>query len=220
MNELRIFENVEVGIIVENGEPLFEVYSTGMALGQVVTNAKGVAYPNKERINKNLVNAGITPCLHNANIYISEEQLYDLMFEMKTDKVKKFRKWVTFEVLPSIRKHGAYITPAKIDEILSDPDTIIKLATDLKAERERRKMIESTADSLRIHLDKSKQWYSVKRVAKLNGISWKKISWRKLIKTSEYMQIETKKIFDANYGEVNAYHIDVWRHEYPELYYA
>ena len=160
------------------------------------------------------------PCVRNVHKYITEEQLYDLMLEMKTDKVKPFRKWVTSEVLPSIRKHGAYITPAKIDEILSDPDTIIKLATDLKAERERRKLIAEKAESLKLQLDESKEWYSVKRVAKLNGISWRKISWRDLKKTSEYLQIETKKIFDANYGEVNAYHIDVWRHEYPELYYA
>lgn len=102
--EIKIFEGNQVNIINENGEPLFEIYSTGMALGQVKFNSVGTAYPRKERIDENLKSAGIIPCVHNGHSYISEEQLYDLMFEMKTDKVKPFRKWVTKEVLPSIRK--------------------------------------------------------------------------------------------------------------------
>ena len=108
MNELMKFENTEVEIIDINREPYFEVYSVGMALGQVVT-AKGTIYPNKERINNNLKNAEIQPVLRNAKLYISESQLYDLMLEMKTDKVKPFRKWLVTEVLPSIRKTGGYV---------------------------------------------------------------------------------------------------------------
>ena len=219
MNELRIFEGNNVDIIVEDGEPLFEIYSTGMALGQVVTNAKGVRYPNKARIDNNLENAEITPCLRNVNSYITESQLYDLMLEMKTDKVKPFRKWLTSEVMPSIRKHGGYLTPAKIDEILNDPDTIIKLATDLKNERQKRQVLETEKAELALQLDGSKEYYTVKRVAKLNGIDWRKINWKRLKDTSNYLQCEVKKIFDANYGNVNAYHIDAWMHEYPELVY-
>ena len=219
MNELKYFENVGVGIIEENGEPLFEVYSTGMALGQIVT-AKGKTYPNKERIDNNLKSAEITTVLRNAKQYINEEQLYDLMLEMKTDKVKPFRKWVTSEVLPAIRKHGIYATPVTIEAMLGDPDTAIRLLTELKTEREQRKALESNAESLKLQLDESERWYSVKRVAKINGMNWRDISWRRLKSTSEYLQIETQKIFDANYGHVNAYHIDVWQHEYPELCYA
>lgn len=109
MNEILKFENQNVDIIIENGEPLFEIYSTGMALGQIKKNAKGVEYPRKERIDENLENAEISTCVHNGHKYITESQLYDLMLEMKTDKVKPFRKWVTNEVLPTIRKTGGYV---------------------------------------------------------------------------------------------------------------
>lgn len=107
-NELMKFEDTEVEIIEIKGEPHFEIYSTGMALGQIVRNAIGVAYPNKARIDRNLENAGVEPCLRGANKYINEAQLYDLMLEMKTDKCKPFRKWVTTEVLPSLRRNGTY----------------------------------------------------------------------------------------------------------------
>ena len=109
MEELKVFEGNEVKIIELNGEPMFEIYSTGMALGQVKRNSIGVSYPRKDRIDENIKNAEIKPCVHNGHNYINESQLYDLMLEMKTDKVKPFRKWVTSEVLPSIRKNGGYI---------------------------------------------------------------------------------------------------------------
>lgn len=109
MNEIMKFEDKNVDILIENDEPLFEVYSTGMALGQVKKNAVGNSYPRKERIDENLVNAEIQPCVRNGHKYITESQLYDLMLEMKTDKVRPFRKWVTNVVLPSIRKTGGYV---------------------------------------------------------------------------------------------------------------
>jgi prophage antirepressor-like protein len=110
MLELLKFEDTQVQIIELNGEPLFEVYSTGMALGQAKWNGKRTSCtPHKQRINQNILNAEITPVVHNGQQYINESQLYDLMFEMKTDKVKPFRKWVTSEVLPQIRKTGGYI---------------------------------------------------------------------------------------------------------------
>ena len=61
-------------------------------------------------------------------------------------------------------------------------------------------------EELKAQLDTSKDWYSIKRVAALNGVSWKKFDWRKLKQIGEQMGYEVKKIFDANYGEVNTYH--------------
>ena len=113
MQELMRFEDNNVEIIQdENGNPLFEVYSTGIALGHVKRNAVGTCYPRKERIDENLKNAEITPCVHNGHKYIDESQLYDFMLEARTDKCRKFRKWVTNEVLPSIRKTGTYSASA------------------------------------------------------------------------------------------------------------
>lgn len=111
MNEIMKFENNDVEIIQdENGEPLFEIYSTGMALGYV-TVAKGKVYPQKIRIDKIVKNAEIKPVVHGVQLFINESQLYDFMLEARTDKCRIFRKWVTNEVLPSIRKTGNYSVP-------------------------------------------------------------------------------------------------------------
>lgn len=74
--------------------------------------------------------------------FVNEDGLYDAIFESRKPEARDFRKWVTSEVLPSIRKHGAYMTPEKIEEALLNPDTIIKLATELKTEKERRHQVE------------------------------------------------------------------------------
>lgn len=74
--------------------------------------------------------------------FITEPQFYKLAIKANNQVADKFQNWVTSEVLPSIRKHGAYMTPAKIEEVLTDPDTIIKLATELKKEREGRLLAE------------------------------------------------------------------------------
>lgn len=71
-------------------------------------------------------------------------------------------------------------------------------------------------EELKAQLDTSKDWYSIKRVAALNGVSWKKFDWRKLKRIGEEMGYEVKKIFDANYGEVNTYHKTVWEKAYPQ----
>ena len=117
---IKIFNNPEFGtvnVFEYSGEVYFELYSVGMALGQT-KEAKGRLYPRKERIDENVKNADIKPVVHNGQLWITEAQLYDLMFEVHTDKVKPFRRWVTNEVLPSIRKNGIYATDNVIDQIL------------------------------------------------------------------------------------------------------
>lgn len=69
---------------------------------------------------------------------------------------------------------------------------------------------------LQAQLDVSKEWYSIKRVAALNNVSWKTFKWRKLKATGEQMGYDVKKIFDSNYGEVNVYHKNVWEAVYPD----
>lgn len=75
-------------------------------------------------------------------VTINESGLYNLIIRSNKEEAKRFRKWVTSEVLPSIRKHGAYMTAETIEKVLADPDTIIRLATDLKEERARRLSLE------------------------------------------------------------------------------
>ena len=119
MNNLMIFEGKEVEVFENNEEVLFELYSTAMALG-FVTRAKNKQYPHKTRIRKVLSNAEITTVVHGVQQYLSESQLYDFMLEARTEKCKVFRKWVTDEVLPTIRKHGAYMTENTVERALTD----------------------------------------------------------------------------------------------------
>lgn len=110
MNTLMKFENTSITINTDNGEPLFEVYNTGMALGYATTS-KGIVYPHKSRINKTLKNADIKPVVRGVQLFLTENQLYDFMLEARTEKCRYFRKWVTDEVIPSIRKTGKYEIP-------------------------------------------------------------------------------------------------------------
>ena len=73
---------------------------------------------------------------------INESGLYSLILSSKLPTAKEFKHWVTSEVLPSIRKHGAYLTDSAIENTLTDPDYLIKLATQLKTEREGRLIAE------------------------------------------------------------------------------
>lgn len=79
---------------------------------------------------------------------INESGLYSLVMSSLMPAAKEFKRWVTAEVLPSIRQHGAYMTQQTIEQVLTDPDTLIRLATDLKHEREARAQAEQQVRSL------------------------------------------------------------------------
>ena len=142
MKDLMIFEGNEIEIILnEKGEPLFEIYSTGMALGYKTVNSKGIAYPHKIRIDKTIKNAEISTCVHGVHNYFTEEQLYDFMLEAHTDKCKKFKKWITHEVLPKIRKTGGYIPT---NEDMTDEEIMAKaLLVAQKTIENKNKLIEN-----------------------------------------------------------------------------
>ena len=74
---------------------------------------------------------------------INESGLYSLVLSSKLPSAKKFRRWVTSEVLPSIRKHGAYMTPETLEAAILNPDYLLKVATALKEETDKRKALES-----------------------------------------------------------------------------
>ncbi|WP_426716492.1 phage antirepressor [Corynebacterium auriscanis] len=77
------------------------------------------------------------------NYVINEPGIYNVIFMSRKPEAQRFKRWVMSEVLPSIRKHGAYMTPQKIADVLTDPDTIIQLAQNLKAEQEARIIAEA-----------------------------------------------------------------------------
>ena len=125
MKDLKmIFEGTEVKIIVnEKGKPLFELYSTGMALGYIkqnTINGKTYYQCRKDRVDKTIKSAEIKPLVQDGLKYLNEEQLYDFMLEARTEKCKPFRKWVTSEVLPTMRKTGAYIMEGREEEMINN----------------------------------------------------------------------------------------------------
>ena len=80
---------------------------------------------------------------------INESGLYSLILSSKMPQAKEFKHWVTSEVLPAIRKHGAYMTPQTIEKALLNPDTIINLATQLKKEQEQRKQLQAENEQMK-----------------------------------------------------------------------
>ncbi len=110
-------------------------------------------------------------------VAINESGLYSLILSSKLPTAKKFKHWVTSEVLPAIRKHGGYLTDEKIKEALYNPDTLIKLATQLKEEREGRLIAEQQVAELKpkaSYLDEilaNKELITVSVIAKDYGMS-------------------------------------------------
>lgn len=143
MNELKVFENAEFGQI--RG---VEIDGESWLVGKDVAERLGYADPNKAIAmhvdDEDKLNDKTSSSLgQRGGWLINESGLYSLVLGSKLPNAKKFKRWVTSEVLPAIRKHGGYLTAEKVEEALLNPDVLIKLATELKDEREARRALES-----------------------------------------------------------------------------
>ena len=130
--EVQVFNNLKVK--EENGQILFDAESAAIGLG-IVSKAKGYTNIRWSRVNDYLDSAKSGRKIQKGD-FITEPQFYKLAIKANNETAEKFQDWVTSEVLPAIRKHGAYLTDQKIEEVLTNPDTIIRLATELKEERQ------------------------------------------------------------------------------------
>lgn len=136
-NEIQIFENPEFGkvrTVQLDDEPWFVGKDVAEALGYSET-AKAIRMHVDE--DDKGVSVLDTPGGKQKTTVINESGVYALVFGSKLPNAKAFKHWVTHDVLPSIRKHGAYATPDTIDKILTNPDFGIRLLTELKKEREK-----------------------------------------------------------------------------------
>ena len=127
------FENnlFQLEVKTENGESLFDVETVAKSLGLTETK-NGKDYVIWKRVNKYLSTQ------LSKNDFISEPMVYKLAFKANNALAEKFQDWLATEVLPTIRKHGGYLTDEKLEEVLLNPDTLINLATQLKEERSAR----------------------------------------------------------------------------------
>ena len=138
MNELKLFENEEFGKVrvleIEN-EPWFVAKDVCDILE---LSNPSVALKNLDEDERTKLNLGRQG---NTNL-INESGLYALVVRSRKPEAKKFRKWITSEVLPSIRKHGVYMTDNILNQVLDNPDFLIGLLTNLKEEKEKRQKLE------------------------------------------------------------------------------
>lgn len=138
MNEIKIFENEQFGKVrtleIEN-EIYFVASDICKCLGLTNPTVTISRLDEDEGAKFNLGRQGET------NL-VNEYGLYNLILASRKKEAKAFKRWVTHEVLPSIRKHGAYMTDEVLKEALTSPDFLIKLATELKEEREKRIALE------------------------------------------------------------------------------
>lgn len=139
---VQIFNNDQFGefrvVVQENGDPLFCLADVCKALN--IQNVTQVAQRLDDE-DKGMFDIGLKN--KQEVTFITEPGLYTVILRSDSPMAKPMQKWVTSEVLPAIRKHGAYITPTKIEQILSDPDTLIQLVTNYKKERDERLRIEA-----------------------------------------------------------------------------
>ena len=144
MNELQVFsyEGKEVRTIQRNGETWWVLKDVCGVLE--LSNARMIA----DRLDEDDVSlAYVTDSMgrqQQTNI-VNESGLYNVILRSDKPEAKKFKRWVTHEVLPQIRRHGAYITTSKLEEIMNDPDSWIRLLTALKEERQEKERLQLQA---------------------------------------------------------------------------
>ena len=136
--ELQVFNSTEFGSVrtaTVNGEVMFVGKDVADIL-EYTNTAKAIRdhVDEEDKLTERIVLSG----QNREVIFINESGLYSLILSSKMPNAKKFKHWVTAEVLPTVRKHGMYA----IDEILENPDLAIEALTQLKEERERRKQLE------------------------------------------------------------------------------
>ena len=158
MNKLKIFKNEEFGqlsVIVKNNKEYIEAIEVSTILGY--SNPRDAINRHCDKDGVVFSDVGVVTGFRKDNSqafqvvtkkFIDEGNLYRLIIKSKLPSAKRFEKWIMDEVLPSIRKHGAYMSEEVINKTLDDPDFIIEMATKLKYEREQRRLLQEKAEHL------------------------------------------------------------------------
>lgn len=154
MSEVQVFQNQQFGsvrTVVLNKEPWFVVADACRALE--IANARD-ALARIDDDEKDVVPIYTPGGLQKMNV-VNEPGLYALVLGSRKPEAKVFRRWITHEIIPTIRKHGMYATPEMAERMLNDPDVMIRVLQELKTEREQRKTLEQ-----KVEQDKPKVLFS------------------------------------------------------------
>ena len=144
MNQLKTFNHNQFGkleVLILDGKEYFPATDMARKLGY--SNPHKAVIDHCKYLTKHEVPHPQSAYKTIKKNFIPESDLYRLIISSKLPKAEEFEKWVFDEVLPTIRKHGAYMTPETIEKALLNPDTIIQLATKLKEEQHTRKLLEN-----------------------------------------------------------------------------
>lgn len=150
MNELQVFTSNEFGevrTVVINDTPWFVGKDVAVVLGYQ-NNSRDINRHVDEEDRQNYQNGTFDS--PRGMTVINESGLYSLILSSKLPKAKEFKRWVTTEVLPAIRRHGAYMTEQTLEEALSSPEFLIKLATELKDAKDTNKKLEAVNANLTV----------------------------------------------------------------------
>lgn len=140
MNEIKVFTNEQFGeirTVNQNGEPWFVAADVCRILELSNPTVATERLDDDDRAKFKLGRQG-------ESTIVSEPGLYSLVLGSRKPEAKAFKRWITHEVIPAIRKHGMYATPDTVEKILEDPDTMIQILQSLKSEREARIAAEET----------------------------------------------------------------------------
>ena len=224
MNELKIFKNNDFGeirTVTINGEPHFVGKDVAERLEYTDDSSDINRHVDPEDRIKTMVFDGNQD---KETILINESGLYSLILSSKMPKAKKFKRWVTSEVLPEIRKTGSYTkAPKSFKEALflaykqqEQIEELKRTKAWIGNKREAQAMNTASQKSkevkkLQVALDLEMSFATVKKVEKMTG---RKYNWRNLKKYCQDAGLGWNKAFDANYGSVNSYPIEAWKNVY------
>ncbi len=146
MNQFQNFTNgiFNLDVKVEGENILFSAEQVAKTLGLTTVAKSGNEVVRWSRVSKYLSQQV------GKSDFISEPMVYKLAFKANNAVSEKFTDWLAVEVLPTIRKHGAYMTDSKLEEALLNPDTLINLATQLKQEREEKAQLRALNSTLAV----------------------------------------------------------------------
>jgi prophage antirepressor-like protein len=196
MNQLQIFTNdiFKVSAKVEDGQILFDVEEVAKSLGFTTVARSGNTTVRWSRVNSYLPKN--SPQVAKGDL-IPEPLVYKLAFKASNEIAEQFQDWLAIEVIPSIRKYGAYMTDDVLERTLHDPDYMIGLLTALKEEKQRRVEVEKTNNIL-MHVNKT---YTATEIAKEIGFKSAIALNRDLSKKKIQFQQNGTWVFYSRYAD-------------------